>query len=280
MAQPAQHHGERCEPEVRFRLAAAGGEEQEVHELALGIRGGRDAGQVQQQKGELEGTPTGRAGHPFTGQPPSECGGDGAVRDAEGVERVRILRQDADAPFHAVGGGTGVEHQLIGRLAAFARQAGERRVLLIDPGAVTGHQRRQRSFGVATIGEIAEHRHGKLDTRHLHGLGRLHLGCGNPGGPEHPAGVVYQLPVRGHAVTGRVLGCIGVMEVCHTFVRIIACRPTRIGTRHERNGAPHLQLGLESERLVAGRVFGRGAARSPGTATRIAYRAEYGPQTS
>ena len=92
IAQPPQHHGERGEPEIRLRLATAGGKEEEVHELAFRIRGVGEARQVQQEKGELEGTPTGRFGHPFTGQPPRERGGDGVVRDAEGVERVRILR--------------------------------------------------------------------------------------------------------------------------------------------------------------------------------------------
>ena len=119
IAQPPQHHGERGEPEVRLRLAAAGREEEEVHELAFRVRGVGEARQVQQEEGELEGAPARRFGYPFTGKPPRECGGDGAVGDAEGVERVRILRQDADAPLHAVGGGTGVEHQLLGRLAAF-----------------------------------------------------------------------------------------------------------------------------------------------------------------
>ena len=75
-----------------------------------------------------------------------------------------------------------MEHQLLGRLAAFARQAGERCVLLIDPGAVTDHQRLQRTFGGTAIGEIAQRRHGKLDPRHFHGLGGLHFGRGNPGG--------------------------------------------------------------------------------------------------
>ena len=47
------------------------------------------------------------------------------------------------------------------------------------------------------------------------------------------------------------------MEIRHAFVGIVAGHATRVGTRHERNGAPHLQLGLEGERLVAGGV-GRG----------------------
>ena len=44
------------------------------------------------------------------------------------------------------------------------------------------------------------------------------------------------------------------MEICYTFVGIIARHPTRIGTRHERNRTPYLQLRLEGKRLVAGRV--------------------------
>ena len=69
---------------------------------------------------------------------------------------------------------------------------------------------------------------------------------------------MYHLPVRGHAVTGRVLGCVGVMEVCHAFVGIITRYPTGVGTRHERNRAPHLQLGLEGERLIAAMLSRRG----------------------
>ena len=202
----------------------------------------------------MEGTPPGRFGDPFASQPPRECGGDRAVGDAEGVERVRILRKDADAPLHAVGGGTGVEHQLLGRLAVLPREAGERRVLLVDPGTVAGHQRRQRTFGGTAIGELAERGHGKLDARHLLGSCHLYFGLGNPSGAEQTAGAVYELPVRGNAVTRRVLGSVGVVEICHALVGIVARHPTRIGARHERNRAPYLQRRLEGEPLVAGGV--------------------------
>ena len=57
MAQAAQHHRHRRETKVRLRLAAAGGKEQQVHGFAVRIFGIGEAGEVQQNEGELERAP-------------------------------------------------------------------------------------------------------------------------------------------------------------------------------------------------------------------------------
>ena len=59
VAEPPKDHGERGEAEVCLGLSAAGREEEEVHELALGIGRVRDAGEVQEDEGELKGPPAG-----------------------------------------------------------------------------------------------------------------------------------------------------------------------------------------------------------------------------
>ena len=145
-----------------------------------------------------------------------------------------------------------MEHELLGGVAALACQIGQCGVLLVDPGPVTRRQRRQRAFGGETVGEVAERRHRQLDTRHLHGLRRLHVGRGNPRGAQRPAGAIRQLPVRGHAVAGCILRRVGVVQVRHALVRIVAGHPARVGPRHERHRAPHVQLGLKGECLVTG----------------------------
>ena len=48
IAQPAKDQRERRQPKIGFRLAAAGGEEQEVDDLALDMGGFGDAAQVHQ----------------------------------------------------------------------------------------------------------------------------------------------------------------------------------------------------------------------------------------
>ncbi len=61
MAEPAQHHRERREPEVGLGLAAARREEQQVHRRAVGITRVGKAREVQQKEGELECAPARRS---------------------------------------------------------------------------------------------------------------------------------------------------------------------------------------------------------------------------
>ena len=100
VAQPAQHHREGREAEVRLGLAAARREEEQVHGLAVRIARVGEAGQVQQDEGELERAPARR----LDPEPLAERPRHGAVRDAEGVERVGVRGQDRDAALDPVGG--------------------------------------------------------------------------------------------------------------------------------------------------------------------------------
>ena len=145
----------------------------------------------------------------------------------------------------------GIEQQYFGGLAALARQAGQRGVLLLDPGVVTGSQRRQRPFRGGSVGQVAERRHAEFHPRHLDGLRLLDMGRWNPTGENEVAGSVGQLPVRRNPVAGCVFGGIGVMQIRDALIGIVARAPARIGPRDERRWAGHLQLGLKGERLVA-----------------------------
>ena len=60
MPHPPQDQAERRQAEIGFRLAAAGGEEQQVHNFSILVRRFDDSLQVHQQEGKLEGPPDGR----------------------------------------------------------------------------------------------------------------------------------------------------------------------------------------------------------------------------
>ena len=126
VAQPAQHHREGREAEVRLRLAAAGGEEEQVHGLAVGVVRVGEAGNVQQEEGELEGTPAGRAVGEAFGEPLPEGARDRAVRHTECIERPGVRCQHGDAALHAVRGGAGPAQQLRGGAVSSAREGRER----------------------------------------------------------------------------------------------------------------------------------------------------------
>ena len=127
VAEPSQDYGERGESEIRLGLAATGGEEQQVHALALGIGGVGDAGEIQQDEGELKGLPARRTNAAFACETAREGGGHDAIRGTEGVERVRIGHQHPNAALHSVRGNRGQAHELPGHLPALARQVAEPR---------------------------------------------------------------------------------------------------------------------------------------------------------
>ena len=133
VAEPPQDHGERGEAKIRLGLAATGGEEEQVHELSLGIGRVCDTRQIQQDEGELKGPPAWRAGAAFSGETAREGGSHGPVRGTEGVERVRIVHQHPDAALHPRRGNPGETHELLGRLATLASQATETRLLVLEP---------------------------------------------------------------------------------------------------------------------------------------------------
>ena len=88
VAQPPQHHGEGREAQVGLGLAAARREEEQVDRLAVGVARVGEAGEVQQDEGELEGAPARR---PRCLSRCAQRPRDGPVRHAEGVEGVGVL---------------------------------------------------------------------------------------------------------------------------------------------------------------------------------------------
>ena len=133
VAEPPQDHGERGEAKIRLGLAATGGEEEQIHEFTFGIRGICDARQIQQDEGELKGPPARRAGAAFSGETAREGSGHRAIGGTESVERVRIVHQHSDAALHPGRGNPRDTYELLGRLAALARQAAEARLLVLEP---------------------------------------------------------------------------------------------------------------------------------------------------
>ena len=261
VAEPPKDHGERGEAEVRLGLAAAGREEEEVHELALGIGRVRDAGEVQEDEGELKGPPAGRRpGYAFAGEAARESRGHGTIRGAEGVERARVIHEEADPALHPVRGDRRKEQEFLGRRQAIAGQPAEPAPPAFDPRPILRHERGQRPLGCGAVGECAEHPHVELRPRHIEGLRLLHVGGGGPGGSEHVAGTVHQLPVGGDAVAGRVLRGVGVVQIRDTLVQVAVRGFARVRARDERDRAPHLDLGLERKRLVPLLVGRRSAA--------------------
>ena len=225
-----------------------------------GLAGFRYAGEVQQDEGELERPPAGLGpGGSFASEAACESGGDGTVRGAKGVERVRVVRQQANPALHPIRGDPGEAQELLGGCQALARQSAEVGAPGFDPRPVLGHERRQRRLGRGPVRESPERLHAELRARHVEGLRLLDLGGRGPGGAEHPTGIVHQLPVRGDPVARRVLRGMGVVEVGHALIPVVRGHLAGVGARDERHFAPHLDLGLKGERLVPLPV-GRGLA--------------------
>ena len=146
-----------------------------------------------------------------------------------------------------------MEHKLLGRVAALARQVGQRGVPAGrsrpgNPSPAVSTQVRRRlpsdrwpsaamassTPGTSTVSVVSTSAAGIQVVRSSR---------------QVPSD---QLPVRSHAVAGRVLGRVGVMQIRHAFIGIVPGHPAWVGPRDKRNPAPHLQLGLKGERLVAG----------------------------
>ena len=281
VAEPPQHQGERGEPEIGLGLAAAGGEEEQVHEFALETRGIRNPREVQQQESQLKGAPTRRLCDPFPGQTARERRGHGPVRHAEGVERVPILCEHEDAVLHPVRGKPGVAEQLLGGIPALPGQVGQSAALLVDPGPVARHQGRQRLLGGGPVREVAERRHAELHARRLHGFRLLHFGRRSPAGSKPVAGAVLgQLPVGGNSVAGGVFGDTRILQIRDELIPIVAGHHTRVGTSDERHLTADLDLDLKGERLISTAVGPSRCVRSPGTGRRSGFPARSNRQSS
>ena len=115
----------------------------------------------------------------------------------------------------------------------------------LDPGAVPRHQGPERGLGGPPVRQRPQRVHRQLGAGYGRGRRPFDVGPGDPRRAQRPAGAVHDLPVRRHAVAGRVLGSVGVVEVGHPVVPVHRPRPARVGPGHERPPAADLDLGLE-----------------------------------
>ena len=115
--QAAEHHREGGEAQVGLGLAATSRKEQKVDHLAIRVLAVDHAGEVGEQKGELERPPgwwrlsrRSGAGNAVTVSLPDRRG-DGPVGDPEGVEHIGLV-QSLETRLYPVLGPTSPSHQV------------------------------------------------------------------------------------------------------------------------------------------------------------------------
>ena len=191
VAQPAQHHRERREPQVRLGLAAAGREEQQVHCLAVSIGRVGQARQVEQDERELERTPARR----LDMEPLAQRPGHRAVRHAKGVEGIRIVRQHRDPAVDPsrprYQRGAAVPWRSRRRVPASATAPVRDVAIHFRYCATSGLSAASTSAASASAPESL---HAELDHRHVNGRRLLHFGGRDPSSAQHLTGTVHHLP--------------------------------------------------------------------------------------
>ena len=162
MAQAPQHHRRRGQPQVRLGLAAAGREEQQVHRLSVRVPWIGEAGQVQQQKRELERPPARSFGLDLVAEPPAQSARHRPVRDPEGVQEIRILAEHRHPVGHAVGRHRRIVEQLLGRLPPRTLQGAALHLApaRLDPAAIAHGRPRDQPGRAATPRRGARGPHG------------------------------------------------------------------------------------------------------------------------
>ena len=167
MAQPAQHDRERGEAEVGLGLAAAGREEQQVDDLAVGSRGSASPGRLSRMNASWNGRQLGSVDLEALRQRP----GDGTVGDAERIERVGVGGEHLDARARS-----GRRRRLRGEqlLGGLARDSPERSRARLAASSI--HARYCSTSGSSAassggaVGERAERVHRELDALDRRGL--------------------------------------------------------------------------------------------------------------
>ncbi len=254
MAQAAEHEREGGEPEVGFGLAAAGGEKQQVDDVALGMRGLGDAPQVHQDAGKLERTPRRRRDFmrplPFLQRPPAaRGGGHRPIGDAEGFEHVRFAQQ-RDAGLDAIRHPARPPYQLLGDLPAAAGES--RRVLSLrrDPVAVLLDQRFEAHFRGWRSIEAAERLHAELHGADRRRLDPRHPCLRHPLGPDPAAFAAVEVGAGGDVVADRVLRHVAIVQVGEAFVPIRAVQAVQVHAGDQRPVRLDVHFHLERERGV------------------------------
>ena len=238
------------EAEIGLRLAAAGREEQQVDDLAVGVQPVVQAGEVEQDEGELERSPFRRpAGRPDRRRgPPSRwraaratasfiarkarraCGSRREQRDAVGDAIARVPRR--------------VDQALRRRLPRRAGDAGDRGCLRRDPRLVL--RRQASSAAPQRVGsgprQLGERLHPELDVGDLlvrldaldlggrQVVGARPRGRCRPDRPFQPAEVF---------TADRVLADIAVVQVGERRVDVRRAVAAQIGARMKTRLAAH-----------------------------------------
>ena len=193
MAQPAQHQGVGRQPQVGLGLAAAGGKEQQIDGVTIGIGGLDHRDEVHQHKGELERTPLGlhvfRLLAPHHSKALAGSGSHGSVGDGKGQPHLFVAK-GFDAPFDAPGLLAGLLQEFGGGGLLLLAGRVCRRALLLNPVRVGRDERAQgRLHGVSPIAGQAiqlrhrQHQAGCFQLRHP----RQYFfdgGLGQPGGAD------------------------------------------------------------------------------------------------
>jgi hypothetical protein len=190
-AQAPQEQRVRDEAEVRLGLAAAGGEVDEVGELAVRVRRVRERREVHQHEGELEGSPRGQLAVLVARVFALPVGLDRGdvhrlVREHERLADHLVLGEERDARRDARLGALRVSDERIPRVLE-ALSIELRVALRVEPLAVLLDERRERAAQALGI-ELREVRHrrherghgavldvGDFVARDLRGAQRAHL---------------------------------------------------------------------------------------------------------
>ncbi len=261
MAKTPQHDREGRQAEVGLRLAAAGWEEEQVHELAVRLFRVGERGEVEQDEGELEGAPLRPAFREHVRVSPPERLGDGSVGHAEGVEGLFVSLQRGDSLLHSVGGELRAPQEFLGSAGVFAVDARKFRPAALDPLAVGGYQRLERRLRFGATGQCPEPLHREIDAGRLEGLGLLDLGTRDPGRPHRAATTIFLLvPLGRYVVAGGVAGRIRVVQGRHLFVPVVVLGRAKIGPARKGPVAMHFEFRLEGVRRF---LFVEGAGRLP-----------------
>ena len=165
VAQPSQHHGKGGKAEIGLGLAAAGGEEQEIHRLAGRVARIDQPGEIQQDEGELKGPPAGLVDIQTLAEGP----GHRAVGHPEGIESVLVFGQDRDPSIDPPSGQVRPAQQFPRRLPARALQILHSLQPRLNPGAVLLDERPKGGLGRGPVGQGAESLHRQLDPRDFRG---------------------------------------------------------------------------------------------------------------
>ena len=251
VAQAPKYHREGGEAQVRFRLAAAGRKEEEVHGLAVRVERARKARQIQQDERELEGPPPGRIPRgELLAEALTERARDGAVRHPKGIECIVVCRQQRDALSDPVRSVAGTEQQPFRRVPSSSLKGIDRPPLPSNPGAVLVDQGSQGDLDGRAVVQCTEDLHRELDRGNVPRLRVLDASARDPGRSQPPTGAVDEVPVRRHPVTGCELGRVRVVKIGHLVVPVLGLRPPQVRSGHECMFPSDLDFGLEYIREV------------------------------